>query len=340
MTESAFQPKNMIVTGGAGFIGSNFCHYVAEHHPEVHITVLDKLTYAGNPANLDGIDPDRCELVVGDICDAELVDRLFAQNDCCVHFAAESHNDNSIADPSPFLKTNVEGTYTLLQAARKHDVRLHHISTDEVYGDLALDDPARFTEETPYRPSSPYSSTKASSDLLVRAWVRTFGVRATISNCSNNYGPRQHVEKFIPRQITNIIDGIRPKLYGDGLNVRDWIHTEDHSSAVWEILTRGRIGETYLIGADGEKSNIDVLHAILEGMGKDPDDFDWVKDRPGHDRRYAIDSTKLRRELGWRPKHTDFASGLAQTIKWYEDNEDWWRPVKEATEAKYKARGQ
>ena len=340
MTESAFQPKNMIVTGGAGFIGSNFCHYVAEHHPEVHITVLDKLTYAGNPANLDGIDSDRCELVVGDICDAELVDRLFAKNDCCVHFAAESHNDNSIADPSPFLKTNVEGTYTLLQAARKHDVRLHHISTDEVYGDLALDDPARFTEETPYRPSSPYSSTKASSDLLVRAWVRTFGVRATISNCSNNYGPRQHVEKFIPRQITNIIDGIRPKLYGDGLNVRDWIHTEDHSSAVWEILTRGRIGETYLIGADGEMSNIDVLHAILEGMGKDADDFDWVKDRPGHDRRYAIDSTKLRRELGWRPKHTDFASGLAQTIKWYEDNEDWWRPVKEATEAKYKAQGQ
>ena len=340
MTESAFQPKNMIVTGGAGFIGSNFCHYVAEHHPEVHITVLDKLTYAGNPANLDGIDADRCELVVGDICDAELVDRLFAQNDCCVHFAAESHNDNSIADPSPFLKTNVEGTYTLLQAARKHDVRLHHISTDEVYGDLALDDPARFTEETPYRPSSPYSSTKASSDLLVRAWVRTFGVRATISNCSNNYGPRQHVEKFIPRQITNIIDGIRPKLYGDGLNVRDWIHTEDHSSAVWEILTRGRIGETYLIGADGEKSNIDVLHAILEGRGKDPDDFDWVNDRPGHDRRYAIDSTKLRRELGWRPKHTDFASGLAQTIKWYKDNEDWWRPAKEATEAKYKAQGQ
>lgn len=340
MTESAFQPKNMIVTGGAGFIGSNFCHYVAEHHPEVHITVLDKLTYAGNPANLDGIDADRCELVVGDICDVELVDRLFAQNDCCVHFAAESHNDNSIADPSPFLKTNVEGTYTLLQAACKHDVRLHHISTDEVYGDLALDDPARFTEETPYRPSSPYSSTKASSDLLVRAWVRTFGVRATISNCSNNYGPRQHVEKFIPRQITNIIDGIRPKLYGDGLNVRDWIHTEDHSSAVWEILTRGRIGETYLIGADGEKSNIDVLHAILEGMGKDPDDFDWVKDRPGHDRRYAIDSTKLRRELGWRPKHTDFASGLAQTIKWYEDNEDWWRSAKEATEAKYKAQGQ
>ena len=340
MTESAFQPKNMIVTGGAGFIGSNFCHYVAEHHPEVHITVLDKLTYAGNPANLDGIDPDRCELVVGDICDAELVDRLFTENDCCVHFAAESHNDNSIADPSPFLRTNVEGTYTLLQAARKHDVRLHHISTDEVYGDLALDDPARFTEETPYRPSSPYSSTKASSDLLVRAWVRTFGVRATISNCSNNYGPRQHVEKFIPRQITNIIDGIRPKLYGDGLNVRDWIHIEDHSSAVWEILTRGRIGETYLIGADGEKNNIDVLHAILEGMGKDPDDFDWVKDRPGHDRRYAIDSTKLRRELGWRPQHTDFASGLAQTIKWYEDNEDWWRPVKEATEAKYKAQGQ
>ena len=333
--------KRLVVTGGAGFIGSNFVHWVAERRPEVgRIVVLDKLTYAGNPANLDGLPGDRVELVVGDVCDAALVDRLFAEVDACVHFAAESHNDNSIADPAPFVRTNVEGTFTLLEAARRRGTRFHHVSTDEVYGDLALDDPARFTEETPYRPSSPYSSTKAASDMLVRAWVRTYGVEATISNCSNNYGPRQHVEKFIPRQVTNVLCGIRPKLYGDGKNVRDWIHTEDHSSAVWEILTRGRIGETYLIGADGERSNIDVLRAILRAMGESEDAFDWVRDRPGHDRRYAIDSSKLRRELGWRPKHTDFASGLEQTIQWYRDNEDWWRPVKEATEAKYAKAGQ
>lgn len=219
-------------------------------------------------------------------------------------------------------------------------MRYHHVSTDEVYGDLALDDPARFTEETPYRPSSPYSSTKAASDHLVRAWHRTFGVRATISNCSNNYGPYQHVEKFIPRQITNILDGVHPKLYGDGRNVRDWIHTDDHSSAVWTILTKGEMGETYLIGADGERSNIDVLRAILERMGRPADDFDWVRDRPGHDRRYAIDSTKLRRELGWQPQHTDFSEGLDQTIAWYTENRAWWEPVKAATEAQYKAQGQ
>ena len=333
--------KRLIVTGGAGFIGSNFVRWVCASHPEVErIVVLDKLTYAGNPENLAGLPSDKVELVVGDICDADLVDRLFAEADACVHFAAESHNDNSIADPAPFLETNVRGTFTLLEAARRHDVRFHHISTDEVYGDLALDDPARFTEETPYRPSSPYSSTKAASDLLVRAWVRTYGVRATISNCSNNYGPRQHVEKFIPRQITNIIRGIRPKLYGDGKNVRDWIHVDDHSSAVWEILTCGRIGETYLIGADGERSNIDVLRAILKAMGEPADAFDWVRDRSGHDRRYAIDPTKLRTELGWRPKHTDFASGLEETIHWYRDNEEWWAPAKDATEAKYAERGQ
>lgn len=332
--------KNIIVTGGCGFIGSNFVHYVVNNHPETHVTVLDKLTYAGNKENIAGLPEGRVELVVGDICDKELLDRLVPGHDAIVHYAAESHNDNSIANPEPFLRTNVEGTYCLLEACRKYDVRYHHVSTDEVYGDLALDDPARFTEETPYNPSSPYSSTKAASDMLVRAWTRTYGLRTTISNCSNNYGPYQHVEKFIPRQITNIICGIKPKLYGDGLNVRDWIHTEDHSSAVWTILTKGTIGETYLIGADGEKNNIDVLFAILKGMGKDENDFDWVKDRPGHDRRYAIDSTKLRNELGWQPQHTNFEEGLAQTIQWYEDNEEWWRPAKEATEAKYAKQGQ
>ena len=335
-----FEPERIVVTGGCGFIGSNFVHHVVREHPGVHVTVLDKLTYAGNPENIAGLPADRVELVVGDICDAALVDRLVSETDAVVHYAAESHNDNSIADPSPFLRTNVEGTYTLIEACRKHGVRYHHVSTDEVYGDLALDDPARFTEETPYRPSSPYSSTKASSDLLVRAWARTFGLAATISNCSNNYGPYQHVEKFIPRQVTNLIDGVRPKLYGDGRNVRDWIHTEDHSSAVWTILTRGRIGETYLIGADGELDNITVLREILKAFGRPEDDFDWVRDRPGHDRRYAIDATKLRRELGWEPTHTDFAAGLAETIRWYRDNEAWWRPAKEATEAKYRAQGQ
>lgn len=335
-----FIPEKIIVTGGAGFIGSNFVHWVVDNQPNVHVTVLDALTYAGNKENLAGIPEDRMTFVRGDICDADLLDKIVPGVDAIVHFAAESHNDNSIADPEPFVRTNVYGTYQLLQAARKYEVRFHHISTDEVYGDLALDDPARFTEETPYHPSSPYSSTKASSDMLVRAWCRTYGVRATISNCSNNYGPRQHIEKFIPRQITNILCGIRPKLYGDGLNVRDWIHTEDHSSAVWAILTKGRIGETYLIGADGEKNNIDVLHEILEGMGKASDGFDWVKDRPGHDRRYAIDSTKLRTELGWRPKHTNFAQGLANTIEWYKENRSWWEAEKEATEAKYAKQGQ
>ena len=335
-----FEPKRIVVTGGCGFIGSNFVHHVVREHPGVHVTVLDKLTYAGNPDNIAGLPADRVELVVGDVCDAALVDRLVSETDAVVHYAAESHNDNSIADPGPFLRTNVEGTYTLIEACRRHGVRYHHVSTDEVYGDLALDDPARFTEETPYRPSSPYSSTKASSDLLVRAWARTFGLAATISNCSNNYGPYQHVEKFIPRQITNLIDGVRPRLYGDGRNVRDWIHTEDHSSAVWTILTKGRIGETYLIGADGELDNITVLREILRAFGRDEDDFDWVRDRPGHDRRYAIDATKLRTELGWEPSHTDFAAGLAETITWYRDNEAWWRPAKEATEAKYAAQGQ
>lgn len=331
---------NIIVTGGAGFIGSNFVHWVIDNQPGVHVTVLDALTYAGNRDNLDGIPGDRLTFVHGDICDAALLDDIVPEAGAIVHFAAESHNDNSIADPEPFVRTNVEGTYRLLEAARKHGTRFHHISTDEVYGDLALDDPARFTEETPYHPSSPYSSTKASSDMLVRAWHRTYGVEATISNCSNNYGPRQHIEKFIPRQITNILSGLRPKLYGDGRNVRDWIHVDDHSSAVWEILNRGRSGETYLVGADGECDNLHVLRHILELMGKAPDDFDWVRDRPGHDRRYAIDSSKLRRELGWEPVHTSFQEGLESAIQWYADNKSWWETAKSKVEAKYAQSGQ
>jgi dTDP-glucose 4,6-dehydratase len=329
----------LLVTGGAGFIGSNFVHHVMSH-TDHHVTVLDKLTYAGNRASLDGLPADRLAFVQGDISDAAVVDPLVAAADAVVHYAAESHNDNSLADPRPFVDTNIIGTYTLLEAVRRHGVRFHHISTDEVYGDLELDDPARFTESTPYNPSSPYSSTKAGSDLLVRAWVRSFGVQATISNCSNNYGPFQHVEKFIPRQITNVLRGERPKLYGSGENVRDWIHADDHSAAVLTILEKGRIGETYLIGADGELDNKTVVEMILVALGQPADAYDHVTDRPGHDLRYAIDSTKLRTELGWAPQYADFASGLAATVAWYRSNEAWWAPQKDATEARYRAQGQ
>ena len=331
--------SHLLVTGGAGFIGSNFVHYLLDN-TEHTVTVLDKMTYAANKASLDGLDGTRFNLMVGDIADRELTDELVAQADAVIHYAAESHNDNSLANPEPFIHTNLIGTFTLLEAVRKHGTRYHHISTDEVFGDLALDDPAKFTETTPYNPSSPYSSTKAGSDLLVRAWVRSFGIEATISNCSNNYGPYQHIEKFIPRQITNILSGLTPKLYGEGLNVRDWIHASDHSSAVLRILESGKIGETYLIGANGEENNITVLRTILRLMGKDENDFEHVIDRPGHDMRYAIDGTRLREELGWEPQFTDFEAGLADTIAWYTDNRSWWEPLKAEVEAKYAKAGQ
>jgi len=328
----------VLVTGGAGFIGANFVHQTVAERPDAEVTVLDKLTYAGNPASLAGL--DAVSLVEGDVAARDIVDPLVAESDLVVHFAAESHNDNSLRDPSPFVTTNLVGTFTLLEAVRRHGARYHHISTDEVYGDLELDDPAKFTPETPYNPSSPYSSTKAGSDLMVRAWVRSFGVEATISNCSNNYGSYQHIEKFIPRQITNLIDGVKPKLYGAGANVRDWIHVLDHNRAVWAIIEQGRIGDTYLIGADGEKNNKEVVELILELMGHDPHDYEHVADRPGHDLRYAIDATKLREETGWEPTFKDFRSGLADTIGWYRANEAWWRPQKAEVEAKYAAQGQ
>ena len=314
--------KNIIVTGGAGFIGSNFVHYVVNNHPEVHVTVLDKLTYAGNKENLAGLPQDRVELVVGDICDKELVDKLVQNADAVVHYAAESHNDNSLRNPDPFIQTNIVGTSVLIEACTKYDVRFHHVSTDEVYGDLPLreDLPGhgegpgeKFTPESPYKPSSPYSSSKASSDLLVRAWVRSFGLKATISNCSNN---------------------------GTGKNVRDWIHTNDHSSAVWKILNEGKIGETYLIGADGEKNNKEVLELILKLMGQSADAYDQVKDRPGHDLRYAIDASKLRNELGWESQYTNFEEGLKATIDWYTNHREWWQDQKAAVEAKYAKNGQ
>ncbi len=326
----------LLVTGGAGFIGANFVHKAVGDH---EVTVLDALTYAGSRESLTPVE-DKIKLVQGDITDSGLVDKLVAEADAVVHFAAETHVDNSLSGPEPFLHANVIGTFTILEAVRARGVRLHHISTDEVYGDLELDSAQRFTESTPYNPSSPYSSTKAAADMLVRAWVRSYGVRATISNCSNNYGPYQHVEKFIPRQITNVLTGRRPKLYGAGANVRDWIHVDDHNSAVNRILADGQIGRTYLIGAAGERDNLTVMRTILRLMDRDPDDFDHVTDRAGHDLRYAIDASTLRDELGWSPTHTDFDDGLRDTIDWYRANESWWVPLKDSVEAGYAGRGQ
>lgn len=326
----------LLVTGGAGFIGANFVHTAVGEHA---VTVLDALTYAGSRESLAPVE-NEIRLVQGDITDTDLVSKLVAEADAVLHFAAETHVDNALANPEPFVTANVVGTFTVLEAVRRHGVRLHHVSTDEVYGDLALNSAQRFTESTPYNPSSPYSSTKAAADMLVRAWVRSYGVAATISNCSNNYGPYQHVEKFIPRQITNVLSGRRPKLYGKGANVRDWIHVDDHNSAVRRILAEGQIGRTYLIGAEGERDNLSVMRTILRLMDRDPDDFDHVTDRAGHDLRYAIDPSPLYDELGWSPKHTDFEEGLRVTIEWYRDNESWWRPLKDAVEAGYEERGQ
>ena len=326
--------ERLLVTGGAGFIGANF---VRQASKSFSVTVVDKLTYAGNRANL----PEGIEFVEGDICEHSLIDELVAASDTVIHFAAESHNDNSLRDPSAFVHSNLVGTFALLEAVRKSDKRLHHISTDEVFGDLQLGGTDAFTETTPYNPSSPYSATKAGSDHLVRAWVRSFGVRATISNCSNNYGPYQHIEKFIPRQITNILTGQPAKLYGTGAQVRDWIHVDDHNDAVLAILERGRIGETYNIGASSPGSahvtNKQVIETICELMGGE---YVHVADRPGHDQRYTMDATKLRRELGWAPKHTDLRSGLEQTIAWYTDNRWWWENDKAGIERGYAQRGQ
>jgi dTDP-glucose 4,6-dehydratase len=329
----------LLITGGAGFIGSNFVHYTLKNRPEYQVTVVDKLTYAGNPDSLNSV-LDKIDFITGDICDQELMDKLVGETDIVVHFAAESHNDNSLRNPWPFIQTNLVGTATILETVRKHGKRLHHISTDEVYGDLELDDPAKFTENTPYNASSPYSSTKAGSDLLVKAWVRSFGINATLSNCSNNYGPYQHIEKFIPRQITNILSGLTPKLYGTGEQVRDWIHVDDHNSAVHAILDKGQKGELYLIGANGEQNNKYIIETLLELMGKDKTAYEHVSDRPGHDQRYAIDNSKLTRELGWQPQYTNLREGLQATIDWYSTNEDWWQNEKAKVEAAYAEKGQ
>jgi len=306
----------LLVTGGAGFIGSNFVRRTLATRKDVEITVLDALTYAGRLSNLEGLE-EKYEFVEGNICDASVVDSLVSKADVVVHFAAESHNDNSLKSPRPFIDTNVIGTFELIQACVKHDVRFHHVSTDEVFGDLPLEGNDKFTRETPYNPSSPYSASKASSDHLVRAWTRSFGLKATISNCSNNFGPYQHEEKLIPRMIGLIASGAKPELYGNGANVRDWIHVDDHNDGVWAVLEKGVIGQTYLLGADNQRSNLQVVKALLGIMGKPEDFIAFIGDRPGHDLRYAIDSTDTESELGWKPNHGNFEEMLAHTVRFF-----------------------
>ena len=308
--------KRVLVTGGAGFIGSNFVIKSLRDRPELKITVLDSLTYAGNLENLAPV-KDTITFIKGDIRDKATVEDVVAGQDLIVHFAAESHNDNSLKDPGLFVETNVVGAANLISAAVKQEARFHHISTDEVYGELPLDSKEKFTEDTPYNPSSPYSASKASSDMLVRAWVRSFGLRATITNCSNNYGPNQHSEKLIPNTISHVLAGKKPPVYGNGKNVRDWIHVDDHTDGVWAAIERGVIGETYLLGANNERSNLEVVSQILTELGKEPDWFEFVEDRPGHDLRYAIDSSKARAELGWIPVATDFTKNIEAIVKFY-----------------------
>jgi len=323
---------NLLVTGGAGFIGSNFILYWLKRYPEDKIVNLDKLTYAGNIENLKDVEDNKnYKFVKGDICDGELIDDLMKNEniDVVVHFAAESHVDRSILDPAPFIKTNIIGTYTLLEAALKNKIkRFHHVSTDEVFGSLALNSKEKFNENTPYTPRSPYSASKASADHLVRAYYHTYNLPVTISNCSNNFGPYQFPEKLIPLAITNILEGKKVPIYGDGLYVRDWLFVEDHCTAIDLIIHKGKIGETYLIGGMTEDiSNINVVRKILKIMGKGEEWIEFVKDRPGHDRKYRIDWSKINKELGWYPKH-DFDSALKLTVDWYTKNQDWWKKIK------------
>ncbi|MCA9370184.1 MAG: dTDP-glucose 4,6-dehydratase [Pseudomonadales bacterium] len=321
----------LLVTGGAGFIGSNFIRYWLNRHPEDKVINLDLLTYAGSTQNLGSAnDNPHYQFVQGDIRDQELVDKLAADADVIVHFAAESHVDRSVLEPDVFLSTNVLGTHTLLKAARAQNIkRFHHISTDEVFGSLELGTTEQFNERTAYDPRSPYSASKAASDHLVRAYGETYGLPFTITNCSNNYGEYHFPEKLFPLAITNLIEGKPVPVYGDGLNVRDWLYVQDHCSAIERVLTDGKTGKTYVVGGmNQDVSNLDVIKQILSLMGKSEDMITFVKDRAGHDRRYSVDWSKIKRELGWQPSVT-LEEGLEKTIQWYKNNESWWRPRKE-----------
>lgn len=320
----------VIVTGGAGFIGSNLVHYWIAHHPEDSVTVVDALTYAGRRESLSDLSGNpRFAFVERSINDAGAMEATLGGADLVVHLAAESHNDRAIEEPLPFVETNVLGTAVLLEACRKKEVRrFHHVSTDEVYGSLELGDPAKFTESTPYHPRGPYSASKAGSDHLVRAWHETYGLGVTVSNCGNNFGPFQFPEKLIPLAITRLLHGGKVPLYGDGRNVRDWIYVLDHCAAIDLIARRGRIGSTYLVSAENELANIEVVRRILRRMGRGEESIERVPDRKGHDRRYALDPSRLKTELGWRPQ-VDFDTGLSQTIDWYTRHVDWWTPLVE-----------
>ena len=321
----------IIVTGGAGFIGSNFIFYMMDAHPEYRIVCLDSLTYAGNLSTLASVmDKPNFRFVKADICDRKAVFGLFEEEhpDMVVNFAAETHVDRSIEDPEVFLRTNILGTQVLMDACRKYGIgRYHQVSTDEVYGDLPLDRPdLLFTESTPIHTSSPYSSAKASADLLVQAYHRTFGLPVTISRCSNNYGPYQFPEKLIPLMIANALADKSLPVYGEGLNVRDWLYVDDHCKAIDLILHKGRVGQVYNIGGHNEMRNIDIVKLICKALGKPESLITYVADRKGHDMRYAIDPTKIHEELGWLPE-TMFAEGIQKTIQWYLDNKDWWQTI-------------
>lgn len=324
----------LLITGGAGFIGSNFVHYMLNTHPDSAVVVLDDLTYAGNVENLKPWQGDpRFRFVKGSITEAMVVDPLIAECDVIVHFAAESHVDRSILGPEAFVRTNVLGTFTLLEAARKYGKRLHHVSTDEVFGTLSPTDPP-FDEATPYVPRSPYSASKAASDHLVRAYFHTYALPVTISNCSNNYGPYHFPEKLIPLAITNLLEGKKVPVYGDGLQVRDWLYVEDHCRAIDLILQKGKMGETYCIGGDGERTNIWIVKKLLELLGQDESSIEYVQDRPGHDRRYAISYDKIKTELGWEPS-VSLEAGLKRTVEWFQANEAWWKAVKSGEYQEY-----
>jgi len=311
-------PMRLLVTGGAGFIGSHFVEGSLERSRDIEITVLDSLTYAGNLANLDGFF-ERIEFVKGDIRDQDLVEKLTSETDVIVNFAAETHNDNSLKSPREFVDVNVMGTLALIQSALRNKKRFHQISTDEVFGDLQIDSTDKFTSNSPYRPSSPYSASKAAADHLVRAWVRSFGLKATISNCSNNYGKRQHSEKLIPSTIKSTLAGEQPKLYGSGNNVRDWIHVEDHVDGIWAVLDKGVIGQTYLFGGEQELSNLEVVKLILSETGLPENHIDFISDRPGHDLRYAIDNSESSRDLGWKPKAPSLKDYVGSLVDFYRE---------------------